>query len=132
MRMLKIMQISADVDADIRSTSNHKCLIFFVPFFTGAHQQSMDDCEKLYRKLSTQIFTQTTFQGAKGLFMKSSYYDSDAWTDILKENMGESSLIETSRDLDSCKVRLIDFMFFFSSLFIFIIKKIHLFAIKKQ
>ncbi|XP_064099682.1 calcium-independent phospholipase A2-gamma-like [Macrobrachium nipponense] len=73
----------------------------------GAHQQSIDECEKLYRKLSTQIFTQTTFQGAKGLFMKSSYYDSDAWTNILKENMGEISLIETARDVDACKLCLV-------------------------
>ncbi|XP_068231173.1 calcium-independent phospholipase A2-gamma-like [Palaemon carinicauda] len=73
----------------------------------GAHQQSIDECEKLYRKLSTQIFTQTTFQGAKGLFMKSSYYDSDVWTSILKENMGEISLIETAREAEACKFCLV-------------------------
>lgn len=74
------------------------------PFSTGVHRSSLDDCEKLYRRLSTQIFTQTTFRGATGLFMKNSYYDSDAWTEILKENMGEMSLIETARNLDTPKV----------------------------
>lgn len=73
----------------------------------GVHRSSLDDCEKLYRRLSTQIFTQTTFRGATGLFMKNSYYDSDAWTEILKENMGEMSLIETARNLDTPKMCLV-------------------------
>lgn len=73
----------------------------------GSHQHSLDDCEKLYRQLSTQIFTQTTFKGATGLFMKKSYYDSDIWTEILKENMGEVSLIETARDVGARKICLV-------------------------
>ena len=67
------------------------------------------ECEKLYKDLSTQIFTQTTFKGATSLFMKNSYYDSDSWTQILKENMGETNIIETARKADTPKVRI--FMF---------------------
>lgn len=64
----------------------------------------LEDCEKLYKDLSTRIFTQTTLKGATGLFMKNSYYDSDSWTQILKENMGETSIIETARDPNAPKV----------------------------
>ena len=64
----------------------------------------LDECEKLYKDLSTRIFTQTTFKGATSLFMKNSYYDSDSWTQILKENMGETHIIETSRKPDTPKV----------------------------
>ncbi|KAK7081098.1 Calcium-independent phospholipase A2-gamma [Halocaridina rubra] len=73
----------------------------------GCHKQSINDCEKLYRELSMQIFNQTTFRGAKGLFMKNSYYDSDAWTDILKANMGEISLIETAKEVDVPRICLV-------------------------
>lgn len=69
----------------------------------------LKDCEKLYKDLSTRIFTQTTFKGATSLFMKNSYYDSDSWTQILKENMGETSLIETARDPNTPKVCIITF-----------------------
>lgn len=72
-------------------------------FLTGIHRISLDECEMLYKELSTKIFTQTTLKGATSLFMKNSYYDSDSWTQILKENMGEKCLIETARD-DVAKV----------------------------
>lgn len=73
----------------------------------GIHKMPLDDCEKLYKDLSTRIFTQTTFKGATSLFMKNSYYDSDSWTQILKENMGETNIIETARDPNTPKVCLV-------------------------
>lgn len=73
----------------------------------------LEDCEKLYKNLSTQIFTQTTFKGATSLFMKNSYYDSDSWTQILKENMGETNIIETARDPNTPKVCVVTFIFAF-------------------
>ncbi|KAK3878442.1 hypothetical protein Pcinc_017025 [Petrolisthes cinctipes] len=72
----------------------------------GIHRIPLDECETLYKELSTKIFTQTTLKGATSLFMKNSYYDSDSWTEILKENMGEKCLIETARD-DVAKVCLV-------------------------
>ncbi|XP_045611711.2 calcium-independent phospholipase A2-gamma isoform X1 [Procambarus clarkii] len=73
----------------------------------GVQRLNLDKCETLYRELSTQIFTQTTFKGATSLFMRNSYYDSNSWTDILKENMGTRALIETARDTDSPKICLV-------------------------
>ncbi|XP_071533326.1 calcium-independent phospholipase A2-gamma-like [Panulirus ornatus] len=73
----------------------------------GVHRIPLDECETLYRELSTKIFTQTTFKGATSLFMRNSYYDSDSWTELLKEYMGEKSLIETARDPDSPKICLV-------------------------
>lgn len=70
----------------------------------------LKECEKLYKDLSTQIFTQTTFKGATGLFMKNSYYDSESWTQILRENMGETNIIETSRKADTPKVCIFVFV----------------------
>ncbi|XP_042229345.1 calcium-independent phospholipase A2-gamma-like, partial [Homarus americanus] len=73
----------------------------------GVHRFSLDECETMYRELSTQIFTQTTFKGATSLFMRNSYYDSNSWTEILKEHMGAKSLIETARDADGPKLCLV-------------------------
>uniref|UniRef100_A0A0P4W549 PNPLA domain-containing protein n=1 Tax=Scylla olivacea TaxID=85551 RepID=A0A0P4W549_SCYOL len=73
----------------------------------GVHRMPLDECEKLYKNLSAQIFTQTTIRGATSLFMKNSYYDSDCWTQILKENMGETNIIETSRKSNTPKICLV-------------------------
>ncbi|XP_076048519.1 calcium-independent phospholipase A2-gamma-like isoform X2 [Oratosquilla oratoria] len=78
-----------------------------VAVLVGVHRKPLRDCKKLYRQLSTQIFSQSTIRGAKGLFMNNSYYDSDAWTDILQKNMGEASLIKTARDEEAPKLSLI-------------------------
>lgn len=59
----------------------------------------------MYRDLSTRIFTQTTLKGATSLVMRNSFYNSDTWMEILKETMGERSLIQTARDREIPKVR---------------------------
>lgn len=73
----------------------------------GVHRFPLDKCETLYRELSTQIFTQTALKGATGLVMHNSFYNSTSWTEILKEHMGDKSLIETARDTCSPKICLV-------------------------
>ncbi|KAF2366661.1 Patatin-like phospholipase domain [Trinorchestia longiramus] len=65
-----------------------------VAVLVGIHRKSPDECERLYLELSEKIFTQTTLKGATGLVINNSYYDSKAWDAILRENMGESPLLD--------------------------------------
>lgn len=50
----------------------------------GGLHFSLDQCETLYRKLSTEIFSQSTFWGTSRLMWSHAYYDTTAWVNVLK------------------------------------------------
>ena len=57
----------------------------------------MQECDDLYRKLGHKVFSQTALKGATGLVWNNSYYNSDNWSKILRETIGDSSFISTNR-----------------------------------
>ncbi|KAA0202146.1 hypothetical protein HAZT_HAZT009803 [Hyalella azteca] len=66
-----------------------------VAVLIGIHRRSPLECEVLYRDLSEKVFTQTTLRGATSLVINNSYYDSNAWDNILRQNMGEAPLLQS-------------------------------------
>lgn len=63
----------------------------------GATGKSISDLSDLYRDLSTKIFTQNAFFGARSLIWNHGYYDTALWESILKEHVGMTQLIKTTR-----------------------------------
>ena len=76
----------------------------------GAHRLSLPACRELYWDISNKVFSQTTLKGTTNLVWRNSFYDSDAWTNILKEEMGDIPMIDTARDPRTTKVEAIRYL----------------------
>ncbi|XP_037081868.1 LOW QUALITY PROTEIN: calcium-independent phospholipase A2-gamma-like [Pollicipes pollicipes] len=70
----------------------------------GPLKRSLDDVEELYTRLGTEVFQQTRLRGTTKLLWQHSYYDTDAWRNILQRHLGETRLIALSRDPDVPKM----------------------------
>lgn len=70
----------------------------------GVLQKDLDQLQKNYKKLSTQVFTQSTIKGTSSLVWSHSYYDTALWEKLLKMELGEDTLISTSRKPNTPKV----------------------------
>uniref|UniRef100_T1ILI3 PNPLA domain-containing protein n=1 Tax=Strigamia maritima TaxID=126957 RepID=T1ILI3_STRMM len=70
----------------------------------GPMKASMDECEELYKRTSCEIFNQNTWLGTGKLVFNHAFYDTNAWVNILKKNIGECPLYETTRDADCPKI----------------------------
>ncbi|GFT23279.1 calcium-independent phospholipase A2-gamma, partial [Nephila pilipes] len=69
----------------------------------GGLRLSLDECESLYRKLSDEIFSRSTFWGTGRLMWSHAYYDTTAWVNVLKKTFGETLIIDTAKQKDSPK-----------------------------
>ncbi|KAH1006410.1 calcium-independent phospholipase A2-gamma [Dendroctonus ponderosae] len=63
----------------------------------GLKQHSLDEADDIYKRLSSQIFTQTPFKGTSNLVLSQSYYDTELWEKMLSEQW-DKTLIETNRN----------------------------------
>lgn len=63
----------------------------------GASGKSINDVSALYKDLSTKVFNQNAFFGARSLFWSHGYYDTSLWEKMLKEHVGDTQLIKTMR-----------------------------------
>uniref|UniRef100_S4RAE8 Patatin-like phospholipase domain containing 8 n=1 Tax=Petromyzon marinus TaxID=7757 RepID=S4RAE8_PETMA len=73
-------------------------------FMLGVYRIPLQECEEMYRQLGSDIFTQNVFVGTMKMGWSHAFYDSQAWEKILKEQMGESRMIETARNSGTPKV----------------------------
>ncbi|XP_072310960.1 calcium-independent phospholipase A2-gamma [Eucyclogobius newberryi] len=73
-------------------------------FMLGIFQIPMDECEQMYRKLGSDVFNQNVIVGTVKMGWSHGFYDSEMWESILKERMGEGSMIESARDPHCPKV----------------------------
>ncbi|GFX65475.1 calcium-independent phospholipase A2-gamma [Trichonephila clavipes] len=73
----------------------------------GGLRLSLDECESLYRKLSDEIFSRSTFWGTGRLMWSHAYYDTTAWVNVLKKTFGETLIIDTAKQKDSPKLAAI-------------------------
>lgn len=73
-------------------------------FMLGFFHMPLDECEELYRKLGTDVFSQNVIVGTVKMSWSHAFYDSQTWENILKEKMGSSLMIETARDPTCPKV----------------------------
>ncbi|XP_054719774.1 LOW QUALITY PROTEIN: calcium-independent phospholipase A2-gamma-like [Uloborus diversus] len=77
----------------------------------GALRYSLDECETLYRKLSNEIFKQSSIYqsiwGTGRLMWSHAYYDTTQWVDVLKKTFGERLLVETNADAGNPKIGIV-------------------------
>ena len=67
----------------------------------------LEECEKLYLDLGTQMFSRAAVVGTSQLLLKSAFYDSKLWEAILKDKMGEMTFADFAGDPDTPKVSLL-------------------------
>lgn len=53
-------------------------------FMLGIFQIPLEECEQMYRKLSTDVFTQNVIVGTVKMGWSHAFYDSEIWETILK------------------------------------------------
>uniref|UniRef100_A0A8C5JXJ9 Patatin-like phospholipase domain containing 8 n=1 Tax=Jaculus jaculus TaxID=51337 RepID=A0A8C5JXJ9_JACJA len=73
-------------------------------FMLGFFHMSLDECEELYRKLGSDVFSQNVIVGTVKMSWSHAFYDSQMWEKILKERMGSTLMIETARNPSCPKV----------------------------
>ncbi|XP_054420150.1 calcium-independent phospholipase A2-gamma isoform X3 [Pteronotus mesoamericanus] len=73
-------------------------------FMLGLFHMPLDECEELYRKLGTDVFSQNVIVGTVKMSWSHAFYDSQTWEKILKDRMGSSLMIETARNPTCPKV----------------------------
>ncbi|GIY62190.1 calcium-independent phospholipase A2-gamma [Caerostris extrusa] len=73
----------------------------------GGLRLSLDDCESLYRKLSNEIFKQSTIWGTGRLVWSHAYYDTTAWVNVLKKTFGDTLIIDTAKNKDIPKIAVV-------------------------
>ncbi|XP_068406465.1 calcium-independent phospholipase A2-gamma isoform X2 [Eschrichtius robustus] len=67
-------------------------------FMLGLFHMPLDECEELYRKLGSDVFSQNVIVGTVKMSWSHAFYDSETWENILKDRMGSSLMIETARN----------------------------------
>lgn len=73
-------------------------------FMLGLFHMPLNECEELYRKLGTDVFSQNVIVGTVKMSWSHAFYDSQTWENILKDRMGSSVMIETARNPTCPKV----------------------------
>ncbi|XP_040857952.1 calcium-independent phospholipase A2-gamma [Ochotona curzoniae] len=73
-------------------------------FMLGLFHMPLDECEELYRKLGSDVFSQNVIVGTVKMSWSHAFYDSQTWEKILKERMGSALMIETARNPTCPKV----------------------------
>ncbi|KAL0967188.1 hypothetical protein UPYG_G00248920 [Umbra pygmaea] len=73
-------------------------------FMLAVFQIPLDECEEMYRKLGSDVFTQNVIVGTVKMGWSHAFYDSQIWENILKERMGEGIMVQTARDPKCPKV----------------------------
>uniref|UniRef100_A0A8C9Q8Y3 Calcium-independent phospholipase A2-gamma n=1 Tax=Spermophilus dauricus TaxID=99837 RepID=A0A8C9Q8Y3_SPEDA len=73
-------------------------------FMLGLFHMPLDECEELYRKLGSDVFSQNVIVGTVKMSWSHAFYDSQTWEKILKDRMGSALMIETARNPTCPKV----------------------------
>lgn len=73
-------------------------------FMLGLFHMPLDECEELYRKLGSDVFSQNVIVGTVKMSWSHAFYDSQTWERILKDRMGSALMIETARNPTCPKV----------------------------
>lgn len=66
-------------------------------FFLATKQYTLDEILTIYKSISTNIFTQSAFKGTSNLVWSHSYYDTALWEKLLKDQIGDQTLLSTTR-----------------------------------
>jgi calcium-independent phospholipase A2-gamma len=69
-----------------------------IGIMAAVYRVPVSEMEEIYKEFSVQMFERNRLLGAGKLFMSHAYYDTDLWEQILRENIGVKTLLETTRD----------------------------------
>ncbi|GMT24570.1 hypothetical protein PFISCL1PPCAC_15867, partial [Pristionchus fissidentatus] len=73
----------------------------------GVKKMSVAECRKTYMEISRKLFSQGVFAGATGLVFNHSYYDTKKWIVMLKEILGDDTMISTSCGEGTPKISIV-------------------------
>ncbi|VDK62504.1 unnamed protein product [Onchocerca ochengi] len=59
-----------------------------------AKRLSIEKCKEVYIEISRELFSQGKFSGMSGLLLSHAYYNTEKWKQILKNVIGEDTLLE--------------------------------------
>lgn len=65
---------------------------------------SLEEIAHIYENIGREVFTQSTLKGTSNLVWSHSYYDTALWERLLKEAVGEETLLESRRQIDGPKL----------------------------
>ncbi|PIK45558.1 putative phospholipase A I [Apostichopus japonicus] len=76
-------------------------------FLLSIAKASTEECEQLYKDLSSTVFGRNRFLGTSNLVLNHAFYDTERWIKMLREHfqgMGNLPISETARDASCPKV----------------------------
>ncbi|XP_046344342.1 calcium-independent phospholipase A2-gamma-like [Haliotis rufescens] len=86
---------------DIRDMFDYVCGVStgaLVAAMVFLYRVPLDECEILYKDFSQQMFTRNRVLGTSKLVWSHAFYDTEAWENILKKELGEQMMIEFAKD----------------------------------
>ncbi|RWS06369.1 calcium-independent phospholipase A2-gamma-like protein [Dinothrombium tinctorium] len=96
-----------------------------IAMLVGALQKSLDQCDKVYKKFTTEMFQRDIWGGTQRLLWTHAYYDTKRWNAILRQVFSEKMLIETSQTKGVPKVLAISAVVNTPSILPFVFRNYH-------
>lgn len=90
-------------------------------FMLGIFQVPLEECEKMYRELGSDVFKQNVIVGTMKMGWSHAFYDSEMWENILKLVCNTLSLLILKKKKRSV---FSFFFFFFCTLFAFFLSSL--------
>ncbi|CAG0901400.1 unnamed protein product [Cyprideis torosa] len=79
-----------------------------IGFLLGPMKKSVTECEVMYRDMAQRIFAPSSFlKHQMNLITTHGYYSAQGLTDVMKEILGETQLVDTMRDPECPKIAII-------------------------
>lgn len=72
-----------------------------------AKRLSIKKCKEIYVDISKELFSQGKFSGMSGLILSHSYYNTEKWRQLLKDVIGEGTLLEICGRWETPKLSII-------------------------